>query len=72
MVLQTILLDRKRYSLDSAKKWIKKHGYALQYRNVKPEITKNFYRFRQYDLPKKKVAYYVKKIKEGILFVFYN
>jgi hypothetical protein len=42
-IVQSVLLDKRHFTKESAKHWITKHGYKL----TSPDITNRFYRFRQ-------------------------
>lgn len=68
VVLQSILLNKKYYNLQTAKAWIKKHNYKLEHRNKKVETKPNFYHFRQADKSGGK-KYFIKK-KDNILYVY--
>ena len=46
-LVQTVLLRRSKFTQESARAWIKKHGYHL----TMPDITPNYYRFRQFPPP---------------------
>lgn len=67
VVLQSILLNKKYFNMQTAKAWIKKHNYKLEYRNKKVETKPNFYHFRQADKSGAK-RYFIKK-KNNILYV---
>lgn len=43
--IQSVLLNKNLYDIDSAIKWIIDHKFKL----IKLDITNNFYRFRQKD-----------------------
>ena len=64
MPLQSILLDKSKFSRSKAIQWVKKH-------NMKPNTsapnfaTTQFYRFRQMT-PKKTYRYRTKKISKGV------
>ncbi|MHB1097800.1 MAG: hypothetical protein ACYC3F_16700 [Gemmatimonadaceae bacterium] len=48
--IQSVIIPRKGYSLKAAKAWIKAHGYLARFpgkRGPQPDITANYYRFRQ-------------------------
>jgi len=45
MVIQSILFDKEKWTLEKAKKWLKEHNY----RNDKTDETDEYYRFRQRD-----------------------
>ena len=64
-LLQTILLDRRYFTLRTAKKWLKDHNYANSYYRT----TKNEYRFSQTpDI--RNAGYFSKKITPSIILVF--
>ena len=70
-MIQSILFDKSKYSLQKAMLWIKKHHYTVNTETSNFRTT-NYWRFRQIE-PKKNVSYYTKKIDNGIYFVLmYN
>ncbi len=68
MKLQTILIPRS-WKLMPAKAWIVRHGYALTFQNKEVDITTDYFHFRQ-ARPFKNKRYAIKKLSNGILFVF--
>jgi hypothetical protein len=42
-VVQSVVLNRSALSRHEADRWVKEHGYTL----TAPDITQNFYRYRQ-------------------------
>ena len=62
-MLQTILFDKKKYTLPQAKAWLTKHNYKTTV-----DIKENFYRFRQIE-PDHNAHYVTVKKKKGIYFV---
>ena len=42
--VQTVLLKRSHFTSQSARKWIKEHGYHL----TMPDTTLHYFRFRQF------------------------
>jgi hypothetical protein len=71
MSIQSILLDKSKFSRSNAIRWVKKH-------NMRPNTsapnfaTTHFYRFRQMP-PKKTYRYRAKKISDGVeLVLAYN
>jgi hypothetical protein len=66
-MIQSIIIDRHRYTLKEATEWIRSHGYVV---NKKPANfkTKNYYRFRQLP-PNPNKRYRMKEISPGILLV---
>lgn len=61
MKIQSILLDKKYFNLQSALQWIIKHGF----KHYKVDITKNKYRFRQQE-PNSKREYYTIHLRKGV------
>jgi hypothetical protein len=46
-VVQTVLLKRSHFTSQSARAWIKSHGYHL----TMPDVTAQYFRFRQFPPP---------------------
>jgi hypothetical protein len=65
MPLQTILIERGRFTLGQAISWIDARGYARE----KVELSKDYFHFRQRD-PVPGWHAYSKFIEPGVLFVF--
>jgi len=42
-IIQSIILRKDRFTQREAEQWIRQHGYKL----TNPDITRDFYRFRQ-------------------------
>ena len=61
MKIQSILLNKKYFSLNTALQWIVKHGF----KHYKIDITKNKYRFRQQE-PNSNRGYYTIHLKRGV------
>ena len=58
MAVQSVIFNRHFYTLNQMLKWLEKNNYL----NVKRvDITKNFYRFRQFE-PNKNRQYRIYKI----------
>ena len=70
---QSILFDKKKFTLEQAKKWIKerakKKGYILS--GLDENSSGKYYRFRQYNpiLNSDKFRYRQKRIEDGIIFI---
>lgn len=62
MSVQSVLIDKKKYSLIKAVKWLLDNDYKLDYGI---DETDKYYRFRQYT-PRDGANYVIKKIKSGI------
>jgi hypothetical protein len=45
--VQTVLLRRSKFTQESARAWIKAHGYHL----TMPDVTAQYFRFRQFPPP---------------------
>jgi len=43
-IIQSIILRKDRFTQREAERWIREHNYKL----TKPDITRDFYRFRQH------------------------
>lgn len=59
---QSVLIDKDKYSLTEAKKWIKDHNYYVD----GLDETDKLYRFRQYDPNEDKFNYRIQNIETGI------
>lgn len=68
-MIQSIIFSKDKFTLKESKHWLLKHNYKIKYYGKKPDITENYYRFRQ--AAPIKAKYYIKKIDDGILFVYY-
>ena len=62
--IQSVLIDKRVYSLAQAINYINLHGYKLK----KIDETTNFYRFRQLD-PGLFKKYFIKDLRNGIKLV---
>ena len=63
--IQTVEIPREKYTLNSAKAWLRENGYAYHYyRN-----TTNYIRFMQV-MPIIGAEYYSKKLPNGIILVY--
>lgn len=72
MHIQSIIIPKSNFTKKKAYEWIKLHGFKTEFGNKKgPDITKNFFRFRQ-RAPSKKYHYYVKALSNGIKLVLYD
>jgi hypothetical protein len=65
-MIQSILFDKKHWTLTKAKAWLKKHGYKTSL-DEKP----NHYRFRQLK-PNKNKKYITIKNNHGIKFILFK
>lgn len=61
--IQSIIFDRKKWTLERAKKWLDKHFYRDD-----PDIKENHYRFRQIE-PNKFKSFRTMDIGDGISFI---
>lgn len=59
--IQSILFPRYKFTINSAKQWIKKNNY----KNKKIDITNNYIRFRQIT-PKKNDKFRIKKLSNDV------
>lgn len=64
-MLQTVLFDRKKYTIASAVKWLSNYGLTSK----KVDVQKNFLRFRQSN-PKPGYKYYTIPLPNGIKLVY--
>ena len=68
MGVQSVIIEKKFFSLKEAKEWILSHGYYI----FKIDETKNYYRFRQQD-PSRYKHYFTKNVAKGVDFIIgYN
>lgn len=65
--LQSIVFDRKKYTLKQSQDWITTHGHKLSFYGKGVDIKPTQYRYRQ-SAPKFN-KYVSKKIDDGILFI---
>ena len=65
--LQTILVPINKFTLTQAIAWVKHHSYKYE----KVDIKSKYYRFIQ-KTPNPNREYYSHKLKNGIVFVFYE
>lgn len=73
LVVQSVLIDRRMFTLSKAKNWIRKHDYKLSFYGKEVETTENFYRFRQKAPSRfKKDKYVTKEISDGVKLVLGN
>lgn len=71
MGTQSVIFNKKNFTLGQAKSWIKRNNFKQSFRNYnnkKPEETKHYWRFRQ-EAPNKYKNYYMKKVREGVFYV---
>lgn len=65
--IQSIIFNKKNYTLKQSQEWIKKHGYKLTFYGKPVDITENYYRYRQQSPKKWKT--YRNKIDDGLYIV---
>jgi hypothetical protein len=72
MIIQSILVDKTKNSINECISWLKKHDYKINM-NTYNFNSKNYYRFRQIE-PSKRYNYTMKTIdkKRNIKFVLAN
>ena len=71
MKLQSIIFPKSKFTKKQAYQWIQFHGYKIKFGNKKgPDITLNYYRFRQ-RAPNKNANYYIKTLNNGIKLVLF-
>ena len=59
-----------RETITKAKKWIKNHDFKVTFYRKEPDITENYFRFRQMAPSRfKKDSYATKEISEGVKLV---
>lgn len=64
--VQSILFDRSKWDLDSARKWFDTQD---RYHAIKVDITDRYLRFRQVDPDYKKYHYRIHRLPSGIAFI---
>ena len=47
LTTQSVLLSRDRFTLASAKRWVKKHDFKVTFYRKEADVTENYFRFRQ-------------------------
>ena len=66
--IQSIILRKDRFTQREAEQWIRKHGYKV----TEPDITHDFYRFRQH-APVPNVRYRTVELgKDGEMIIAYT
>jgi hypothetical protein len=64
--IQSVLLSRRYFTMQQAFQWIRDHGFKAK----KVDVTKNYYRFRQFNPSRLKQYRIIKpKYQKGIEFV---
>lgn len=66
--IQSVLLAKKKFSLEEAKQYLKKHGYKIEYNGKGVHETEKFYRFRQ-RLPEQYSSFYSELISPGVIYI---
>jgi hypothetical protein len=64
MKIQSVIIDKRIFTKRRADNYIKKNNYV----NKKVDITKNFYRYRQFE-PRKTYKYRMKDLGNGVKLV---
>jgi len=62
--IQSVLFKRSIWDLDTLKAYIDTHGFTIK----KIDITRNFYRVRQFN-PRPKKKYFTRKLPGGVEYV---
>ncbi len=70
-VLQSILFNKKYFTLAGAKAWLKKNNYKITFNGKKYDSTINFYRFRQAE-PRRGVKYYFVNPMKGLKLLYFE
>ncbi len=71
MSIQSVIFNKKNFTLGQAKIWIRRKGFKQSFRNYnnkKVEETTNYFRFRQ-KAPGGFKKYYMKKVGTGVMYV---
>ena len=70
LTTQSVLLSRDRFTLASAKRWVKKHDFKVMFYRKEADVTENYFRFRQMAPTRfKKNNYVTKEISDGVKLV---
>ena len=70
--IQSVIINKNYYTRKNADRWIEEHGFKIKFGSKKgPDITKNYYRYRQ-RVPFKNYNYYIKSLTGGIKLVMYD
>jgi len=70
--IQSVIINKNKFTRKEADEWIEQHGFKKIFGSKKgPDITKNYYRYRQ-KKPSKNYNYYVKSLHNGIKFILYD
>lgn len=64
MPVQSVLFEKSKFTLKTARAWLKLHKHQGLDVDVKP----SHYRFRQFP-PKKTYKYYTKKVDDGVEYI---
>lgn len=70
-MIQSVLIPRDKYTLAQAVNWIQSNGYKVHFGKKPPDITVDFYRFRQ-KRPNPLLKYHTIKTAGGIEFIVMN
>lgn len=66
-ILQSVIVPKDNFTFKQAEKWIKENKYKTSFYGKKPDITENFYRFRQQATKNfKKGSYRTKTLPNGV------
>ncbi len=70
MIVQSVVIPKKKFTLKQSEKWIKDNGYKLSFYGKPVDLTVGFYRYRQ-AAPSRfnKDKYKTKVLKNGILLI---
>ena len=64
--IQSVIINKNFFTRKEADTWIEKHGFKKTFGSKKgPDITKNYYRYRQ-KRPSKSYDYYMKSLDNGV------
>lgn len=66
--VQSVLLPKGKYTRASARNWIYKHGFAVEFNGKGPDSKGNYFRFRQ-RRPKKGSNYRTIAVGNGIMLI---
>lgn len=66
--IQSVLLAKKKFSLEEAKQYLKKHKFKIEYNGKGVHETEKFYRFRQRDVEQYN-SFYSEMISPGVVYI---
>ena len=72
MKIQSVIIPKSKFTKEQACQWIEDHGFKISFdEKTGPDITLNFFRFRQMATDKN-VHYYIRRLSNGINLVLFD